>query len=42
MNRHALDELKQQIPLMGYLQAHDWQPGAATQRRPMDGALPFA
>ena len=26
MNRQALDELKQQIPLMGYLQAHDWQP----------------
>src|SRR5665811_1174621 len=26
VNRQALDELKQQIPLMGYLQAHDWQP----------------
>ena len=26
MNRQALDDLKQQIPLMGYLQAHDWQP----------------
>ena len=26
MNRQSLDELKQQIPLMGYLQAHDWQP----------------
>ena len=26
MNRQILDELKQQIPLMGYLQAHDWQP----------------
>ena len=26
MNRQALDELKQQIPLMGYLQAHDWSP----------------
>ena len=25
MNRHALDELKQQIPLLDYLQAHDWQ-----------------
>ena len=25
MNRQSLDELKQQIPLMGYLQAHDWQ-----------------
>jgi DNA primase len=25
MNRRALDELKQQIPLLDYLQAHDWQ-----------------
>ncbi len=25
MNRHALDELKQQIPLLKYLQAHDWR-----------------
>ena len=25
VNREALDELKEQIPLMGYLQAHDWQ-----------------
>ena len=26
MNREALDELKQQIPLLDYLQAQDWQP----------------
>lgn len=26
MNRQALDDLKQRIPLMGYLQAHDWHP----------------
>ena len=26
VSRQALDELKQQIPLMGYLQAHDWSP----------------
>ena len=26
MNRKALDELKQQIPLLEYLQAHDWRP----------------
>ena len=26
MSRQALDELKQQIPLLDYLQAHDWQP----------------
>ncbi len=25
MTRRALDELKQQIPLLEYLQAHDWQ-----------------
>ena len=24
MSRQALDELKQQIPLLDYLQAHDW------------------
>ena len=24
MNRHALDELKQQIPLLEYLQTLDW------------------
>ena len=32
MNRQTLDELKQQIPLMGYLQAHDWSPA-----RPLSG-----
>jgi len=26
VNRQALDDLKQQIPLLGYLQAHDWTP----------------
>ncbi len=26
MNRQVLDELKQQIPLLDYLQAQDWQP----------------
>lgn len=26
MNRQALDELKQQIPLLDYLQGHDWRP----------------
>jgi DNA primase len=26
VNRQALDDLKQRIPLMGYLQAHDWHP----------------
>ncbi len=26
MNRQALDELKQQIPLLDYLEAYDWRP----------------
>jgi DNA primase len=26
VNRQTLDDLKRQIPLMGYLQAHDWTP----------------
>src|SRR4051812_47252353 len=26
VNRYALDELKQQIPLWDYLQAHAWRP----------------
>ena len=30
MNRKALDELKQQIPLLDYLQAHDWQAARAS------------
>src|SRR6202521_5653881 len=32
VNRQALDDLKRQIPLMGYLQAHDWHPA-----RPLSG-----
>ena len=32
VNRQALDDFKQQIPLMGYLQAHDWTPA-----RPLSG-----
>jgi len=26
VSRKALDELKQQIPIMDYLEAHDWRP----------------
>ncbi len=33
VNRQALDELKQQIPLMGYLQAHDWSPARPMRDR---------
>jgi hypothetical protein len=32
LNRQALDELKRQIPLMGYLQAHDWHPARPLSR----------
>jgi DNA primase len=32
VNRQALDDLKRQIPLLGYLQAHDWHPA-----RPLSG-----
>ena len=32
MSRQALDELKQQIPLLDYLQAHDWRPSRQLSR----------
>jgi DNA primase len=41
VNREALDELKQQIPLMGYLQAHDWQPARPVSRGRWMGLCPL-
>ena len=41
MNRQALDELKQQIPLMGYLQAHDWYPARPLSRGRWMGLCPL-
>ena len=41
MNREALDELKHQIPLMGYLQAHDWQPARPLSRGRWMGLCPL-
>lgn len=41
MNRQALDDLKQQIPLMGYLQAHDWHPARPLSRRRWMGLCPL-
>ena len=41
MNREALDELKQQIPLMGYLQAHDWHPARPLSRGRWMGLCPL-
>src|SRR5947199_8784410 len=41
VNRQALDDLKQQIPLMGYLQAHDWQPARSLSRGRWMGLCPL-
>jgi DNA primase len=41
VNRHALDELKQQIPLLGYLQAHDWHPARRLSRGRWMGLCPL-
>jgi len=36
MNRKIIDELKQQVPLLDYLQAHDWQPARSIRVRDME------
>ena len=41
MSRHALDELKQQIPLLEYLQAHDWRPARQLTRGRLMGLCPL-
>jgi DNA primase len=41
MNRQTLDDLKQQIPLMGYLQAHDWHPARRLSRGRWMGLCPL-
>ncbi|MGA3212975.1 MAG: CHC2 zinc finger domain-containing protein [Terriglobales bacterium] len=41
MNRRALDDLKQQIPLLGYLQAHDWHPARPLSRGRWMGLCPL-
>ena len=41
VNRQALDDLKQQIPLMGYLQAHDWHPARPLSRGRWIGLCPL-
>src|SRR5215467_6035166 len=41
VNRQALDDLKQQIPLMGYLQAHDWHPTRSLSRGRWMGLCPL-
>ncbi len=41
MSRQALDELKQQIPLLEYLQAHDWRPARPLSRGRWMGLCPL-
>jgi DNA primase len=41
VNRQALDDLKKQIPLMGYLQAHDWHPARPLSRGRWMGLCPL-
>lgn len=41
MNRKALDELKQQIPLLDYLQAHDWRPARRIRDERQMGLCPL-
>ncbi len=40
-SRHPLDELKQQIPLLDYLQAHDWRPARQLSRGRLMGLCPL-
>jgi len=41
VSRQALDELKQQIPLLDYLQPHDWQPARQLSRGRLMGLCPL-
>ena len=41
MSRQALDELKQQIPLLDYLEAHDWRPVRRLSRGRWMGLCPL-
>jgi DNA primase len=41
VSRQALDELKQQIPLLDYLQAHHWQPARQLSRGRLMGLCPL-
>ena len=41
MNRRALDELKQQIPLLAYLEAHYWRPARRLSRGRWMGLCPL-
>ncbi len=41
VNRQALDDLKQQVPLLDYLQAHDWHPARRLSRGRLMGLCPL-
>ena len=41
MNRKAIEELKQQIPLLEYLQAHGWQPTRSIRSGGLMGLCPL-
>jgi DNA primase len=41
VSREALDELKRQIPLLDYLQAHDWRPARQLSRGRWMGLCPL-
>jgi DNA primase len=41
MNRETLDDLKEQIPLMGYLPAQDWRPARPLSRGRWMGLCPL-
>jgi len=41
VSRQVLDELKQQIPLLDYLQAHDWRPARQLSRGRLMGLCPL-
>ena len=41
MSRQALDELKQQISLLDYLQAHEWRPARRLNRGRLMGLCPL-
>jgi DNA primase len=41
MSRQALDELKQQVPLLDYLQTHDWRPARPLSRGRWVGLCPL-
>jgi DNA primase len=41
VNRQALEELKQQIPLLDYLEAHDWRPARRLSRGRWMGLCPL-